>query len=299
MGNLPNFLVVGATRAGTSALYSYLEQHPQIYVPEIKEPGFFMLEGTTLKNPYSTTNFAIYDLDTYQSLFDGVEPHHIAVGEATTGYLSSEGVPQRIQHYSPDAKLFAILRNPIERAYSEWQLLVRAGREKLSFEEACRKEVMTPLTDLPWNPDEIKYIRKGMYYAHLKRFYDTFDASQITVFLHEEWLNDQQETLRTIFNTLGVDETFQGEEQMEHNVGGIPKNALAYKVVFGSDRVKKIGKMIIPTKRRKQIRKAFLNRSKEGLTPEIRRELVEVYRSDVESLEGLIGRDLSHWLHVE
>lgn len=299
MGNMPNFLVIGAARAGTTALYNFLVQHPQVFMSENKEPGFFMLEGTQIENPYSTREYAVNDLETYQSLFADVKPEHVAIGEATTGYLSSQYVPVRVKQRIPDVKLIALLRNPIDRAYSEYELLLRAGRETRSFEDVIEKEPLDPLTDLPWNPDELKYVRKGMYYAHLSRFYNLFDESQIAVFLYEDWRKNQAETLRRIYAALGVDEGFQPDLNIEHNVGGVPKNQFVYNLVFGSKRLKQVAKAVVPTKHLKKVRGAFLDRSKDALTPQTAHRLAEIYRDDVEALQKLINRDLSHWLQVK
>ena len=296
MESMPNFFVIGAARAGTTALYNFLYQHPQVFMPEVKEPGFFMLEGTQRENPYSDLEYAVSNIDTYRSLFAGAQSQHLAVGEATTGYLTTAHVPERIKARVPEARLIVLLRNPIDRAYSEWELLYRAGREQLSFEEAVRQEPETPATNLPWNPDELKYVRKGLYHAHLTRYYELFDPAQIGVFLFDDWRSNQLDTLQRIYQFLGVDDTFAPDTNIEHNVGGVPKNKFVYDLIFGSDSLKQVAKNLLPTKYLKQIRGAFLDRSKDGLTPQMRQQLIDHYRPDVQALEKLIDRDLSHWL---
>jgi hypothetical protein len=298
MKNMPNFFVIGAARAGTTALYNFLVEHSQIFMPEIKEPGFFMLEGTQYANPYSDRNYSISDIEAYQDLFLEARPEHIAVGEATTGYLTSAHVPERIRQHVPDARLIALLRNPVDRAYSEWELLSRAGREPLSFAEAVAREPREPVTNLRWDPDELKYLRKGMYHAHLTRFYEVFDPAQIAVFLYDDWRTHQQETLCKIYGFFGVDDTFAPDMKVKHNLGGVPKNTFVYNLIFRSTRLKKLMKQMVPTRQLKQVRGLFLDFSKEELTPALRSELIEYYRSDVEALQGLLDRDLSHWLKV-
>lgn len=144
---LPNFLVIGAHKAGTTALYNYLKQHPQVYMSPAKEPRFFALEGKNLKflgpkkDPGNRCRFTT--LEAYRELFQGVSSE-VAIGEASTLYLYSQEAPKRIQHYIPDAKLIAILRNPIKRAYSNFVHAMQDDREVLTvlFRHFRRKKTV-------------------------------------------------------------------------------------------------------------------------------------------------------------
>jgi hypothetical protein len=122
---MPNFLIIGAAKSGTTSLHHYLKQHPQVYMSQIKEPSFFAFEGTKPAIPgpwkrWAAHNF-ITDIQAYRSLFQGVSDE-VAIGEASTIYLVHPTAPQRIRHYVPDAKLIAILRDPAERAYSNYRM---------------------------------------------------------------------------------------------------------------------------------------------------------------------------------
>lgn len=141
---LPTFLVIGAAKAGTTSLYHYLGQHPQVFMSPVKEPGFFALEGHPLdfRGPgdewlrQATTT----TLEAYQKLFEGVRDEP-AVGEASVLYLHHHAAPEAIARYVPDVKLVAVLRDPVERAYSAFLYQTRNGREPLAdFEEALRAE---------------------------------------------------------------------------------------------------------------------------------------------------------------
>ena len=141
---LPNFLVIGTGRAGTTSLYHYLAQHPQIFMSPVKEPKFFALEGHSLdfRGPGDERIRAetTTTLSAYRQLFDGVRDE-IAVGEASTLYLSHETAPDAIARYVPDVRLIALLRDPAARAHSAFQHLTRDGWEPLAeFEEALRDE---------------------------------------------------------------------------------------------------------------------------------------------------------------
>ena len=139
---LPNFLIIGSAKGGTSSLHYYLRQHPQIFMPDLKEPRFFALEGGILnfQNPDSAINYnSITTLREYESLFANVT-NELGIGEASPLYLYSEKAARRIKHYVPDAKLMVILRNPVDRAFSCYTHLLREGYETLSFEAALKAE---------------------------------------------------------------------------------------------------------------------------------------------------------------
>ena len=129
---LPNFLILGAQKAGTTSLFDYLGQHPEVYPSPIKETHFFDHGGVrqTYAGPVRIPGPKIKSLEEYEGLFDGVRDEK-AVGEATPTYLYLPGVAERIRHHVPEARLIAILRDPVERAYSGYQHAVRNGRERL------------------------------------------------------------------------------------------------------------------------------------------------------------------------
>ena len=132
---MPNFLVIGAAKAGTTSVYEYLKQHPQIWMSPLKETNFFALEGETLnfRGPGDQdyiNRFSITKIEDYLNLFQGVS-NQVAIGEVSPLYLYSLKAPERIRHYTPDTKIIIILRNPVDRAYSSFLHLIRDGREQI------------------------------------------------------------------------------------------------------------------------------------------------------------------------
>src|SRR3712207_4104321 len=128
---LPNFLVIGAMKSGTTALYYYLEQHPEIYMSPVKEPNFFSQENAA---------DTVTHIGTYEQLFKGASGKK-AIGEASHSYLYEPRAAAEIRRYVPKVKLIAILRNPIDRAYSHFLHMVRSGTEPLDdFAQALREE---------------------------------------------------------------------------------------------------------------------------------------------------------------
>ncbi len=301
---LPNFLVIGAGNAGTTSLYHYLDQHPEVYMSPVKEPKFFALEGDLpdYRGPgdqwvltRSPANRAVIDLDGYEALFRGVRGEK-AVGEASPVYLCDAGTPGRIKRYVPDAKLVAILRDPAERAYSAYMHQVRDGRETLGFAEALDAEEWRIRKN--WGPGW-RYTSEGFYHRNLSRYYELFGHGQIWVCLYEDLKEDPAGLMGSIFRFLGVDDSFVPDTSRRHNPSGVPKSRLLVYMLKRPNPLRAALKPLLPKRLRRLLSEGLQNRNLSKappLDPEVRRRLIETYREDVLKLEDLIGRDLSGWL---
>ncbi len=259
---MPNFLVIGAAKAGTTSLYHYLNQHPQIYMTPIKETNFFALEGLPVDfcgpgDQDYIKRFAITDKQSYQEQFQGITSEH-AMGEASPLYLYSIVAPSRIRHYIPDVKLIAILRHPVDRAYSSFLHLLRDGREFITdFARSLEEEELRTCS----NWEHIWHYRQmGFYYRQLKRYYDLFNRCQIRVYLYDEFNQSPGRILLDIFQFLNVDETFMPDTSIRHNETSITQD------------------------------------KRPPLLPEVRREMIKAYQEDILQLQNLIQIDLSKWL---
>ena len=226
---LPNFLIIGAMKSGTTSLYFCLKQHPQAYMSSLKEPNFFALEGSNLDfdgaegkeriQRWLKRDF-VTDIEEYHALFRGAAGE-TAVGEASPIYLYSPEASRRIRHYVPEAKLIAVLRSPVERAYSAFLYMTREGRKPLkAFPEALQAEESRMRDNREWI---WHYRHVGLYYTQLKRYYDVFDADQIRVYLYEDLRAHLPRVLQSIFGFLEVDESFVPDTSLRHNVSGTPK----------------------------------------------------------------------------
>lgn len=310
---LPNFFVIGAAKSGTTSLYHYLKEHPQIFMSPMKEPEFFSFLGQKIdrKDPRQAPGiFAILDFKDYEALFNGAKDEP-AIGEASPSYLYLPEVPQRIRQYIPDPKFIAILRDPADRAYSHFNM----RRNKLSanvtepftdFEEALRAEDgrIKEGWACGWH-----YRTRGFYYEQLKRYHDLYGAPRIRVFLYEDLRSDPHKVLQEIFRFLGVEDSFKPSLEKVHNKGRyqtIVKNRLWQDLLTTDNPVKSMIKPLLTKEKRKQLKKFFIRKniaagSEEpaGLPPRIRRELVETYREDILKLQDLIERDLSAWLKTD
>jgi hypothetical protein len=303
---MPNFLIIGAQKAGTTSLYHYLAQHPQIYVSPIKEPNFFASEG---EKP-DPSRPSINDIDDYENLFDGVSDER-AIGEASPWYLYSPKARERIKHYIPQAKLIAILRDPAERAYSQFLHFVRDGREPTTdFVRALREEEVRVRENLAAGHDTGRaasgaYVGRGLYHAQLEGYLELFDRSQIKVLLSEELNDDPVGTLQDVFRFLEVDDTFVPSVSTKHQVAGLPKNRLLHAFLTRPNLARRVFRMVklyLPPALRLRIANNLVQLKNQNfveppdLPAEARKQLVEVYREDILKLQVLIDRDLSSWL---
>lgn len=294
---MPTFLVVGAMKSGTTALSQYLDQHPDVFMSPVKEPNFFAFEGEELQfqapcdasgiNRTSVTSFI-----EYQALFSDARPDQ-ARGEASHWYLYSERAPHRIRELVPEAKIIAVLRNPVERAYSEFLHGRRMGHEPLeSFAQALAAEDRRVIQE--WAMGH--YTRRGFYHAQLLRYYNLFDPDQIKVFLYED-LKDASAVLSEIFGFIGVDPSYRPDVSIKPNVGGIPQSVALHRFLATPNPVRAVLKPVLPDRlRRLAVEVKNRNLKKPEMPRGIRESLVELYQRDVLALQELLGRDLSGWL---
>ena len=288
---MPNFFIVGAQKAGTTSLYHYLNQHPQVYMSPRKEPHFFEGMHSEFRRP-GRRSTPVSDLAAYQALFEGASDER-AIGEASASYLYSTRAPDLIKSSVPNARIIAVLRNPADRAYSNFLHCVQVGREPLgSFAEALQAE-QARMRD-KWGPLWY-YKHKGLYYAQVKRYLDTFGQGQVGIWLYEDLRYDAFETLGEVFRFLGVDESFVPDASVEHNPSGIPRIGRLYTGVRAfTARNPVLVERVLPARLRGYV-KSRLFAKPPPFPPEVREELIEGYREDILRLQDLIGRDLSNW----
>ena len=290
---MPNFLIIGAMKAGTTALYYYLAQHPQVYMSPVKEPDFFCSEAQTGRgdNPVS-------DAEAYQDLFRDASTEK-AIGEASHCYLYEPEAVVRIQQCLSDAKFVAILRDPVDRAYSHFLHMVRTGTEPLTdFGQALQEEEVRADPHRSFQD----YIGRGLYFDQLKRYFDAFGREPIKVFLYEDLSNAPVDTLQETFRFLEVDNSFVPDVSLRRNVSGSPRYKALDNLLRRPSPIKDALKMHLPVKLRWRLSEAFDHLKTRNLTqppkvdPGMRQRLVSFYREDILRVQGLINRDLSEWL---
>ena len=292
---MPNFLIIGAAKSGTTALHQYLQQHPQIYMTPSKETNFFAFEGEEMNfqgcGDEALKEFSITDIATYQAQFDRVQDE-LAIGEACPSYLYLPQAATRIKKYIPDARLIVILRNPIERAYANFLHIVRDDREPhQDFALALQEEATRIANNWEWF---WHYKQIGFYGKQLHRYYALFPQEQIKLYLYEDLKAKPLELLQDIFHFLEVDATFIPDMALRPNKSGMPKNQLMHQILTKPNPLKTILKPLFPAKLRQKIQHQNLNKPQLSLAVE--RELRDLYRADILQCQNLLGRDLSNWL---
>ena len=275
---LPNFLVIGAPKAGTTSLHVHLRAHPQVFMPELKEARFFGYdgEGDRMKFPIRTR-------EEYEALFAGVTGE-TAIGEATPHYLVYPQAAQRIRDLLPGARLIASLRDPVERSYSVYQMNLRnkGVNEGVPFVEAMRSD---------------RNLRET-YHDMLLRYFERFPPGQLRVILLEELETDPAATMRGIFGFLGVDPDFRPDLSKIANPGGEPRNRLLHGLL-SDPRLRRVSRTLFPEPLVERLRGLrSRNLQKQPLAPEDRRAAIGFFRDDILRTQDLIGRDLSAWLRA-
>ena len=297
----PDFLIIGAGKSGTTSLDNYLKQHPGIFMSALKEPNFFAMENMDeaekQKNPYYRR--CITDIKLYQQLFEDAQAGQIK-GETSPMYLYNETAPARIKKYVPSAKLIAILRHPVERLYSRYMHLAREERlPTKEFSDALNRNTIW------WERGDL--VKEGFFGKNLKRYFDIFPKEQIRVYLHEDLKKKPQELANDIFDFLGVPAQVEIDSSVEYNKSGFKKSKLYDNLVGHNSVIKRSAKKILPNiyeKAKQNVQLQQLvnsiqnkNLASPKLDPVLRKKmLTEIYAKDIEDLQGLIDRDLSHWL---
>ena len=300
---LPNFLIFGVQKAGTTSIYSYLEQHPQVYVSPRKETNFLGYKNALRPDLLTEEEKAqvtrggrkrILTLEQYEALFDQAGDV-IAIGEASPNYLfgHEQAVPT-IQKLIPNAKLIAILRNPVERAYSDYLMSVRqvVGNRKPLAEQ------------LETNRTTSHTLLKGFYYEGIKHFLDTFSPEQVKIFLFDDLRRDSDQLMSEFYEFIGVDSSFKVSTQKKRQTAEVPKNLAVNKLLRTKNPLRegaaKVLRAVMSEERRQKLRSQLISANSQGkeslpLSNETRKELEDYYREDILKLQDLLGRDLSGW----
>jgi hypothetical protein len=299
--NPPNFLIIGAMKAGTTSFYNYLNQHPEVFMSEKKEPHFFAYSGKlpNCNGPLDMEilrKMVVCEKEKYYQLFSNSSKRHKAIGEASTMYLYYSNAASNIYNELSDVKILVFLRNPVERAFSSYVHLVRDGREKLSFEEALKEEENR--IENNWVP-LWHYKNAGLYYGQLKKFYDLFDHNKIKIILFEEFRDNPKEVYKDVCRFLEIKESFEPNFKIRYNVSGLPRNQTFHNFLKKRNFVKSFVKKILPEKLQKVLKYHAHDinlASKPNLDKSVYDKLKKQYVTDISNLEKLIDRNLTQWV---
>jgi Sulfotransferase domain len=282
---LPDFFVIGTLKSGTTALSYLLRQHDGIFLnPVVKETHFFA--------PDVRLGFRIKDRTEYEDLFRSGSADQ-KIGEVCPSYLYSKVAAGLIRREAPDAKLIAVLRDPAERAFSDFMMHVRDGRRRLEdLRPQIEREMQGTLL-----PGDRPVLAQGLYASQLSRFWALFPRSNIKVILYSDLKNGALNALNDLFDFIGVERLGQLKVDQIYNVSGMPRSEAFQYVINRVRRKRRLFKGMMPEGLCKgAMRIANKNLRKVPMSSELRSLLVSYYRADILTLQSEIDRDLSAWL---
>lgn len=296
MDKWPNVYVVGAGKAGTTALYYYFEKHPEVFVPSVKELNFMALDGQPTfpdRGSVRVNERSIWKEEDYLSLFADWDDEKIAC-DCSPSYLYYPKAAEEIARRRPDAKIVILLRQPVLRAYSSYLHCKKSGSEDSeSFEKALENEERYR-KDGYWFHSH--YLSASDYLPQLKRYFDLFPADQIHVIEYQEFDRDQSRTLNALYRFLGIAPNAD-EKRLEANRSGEVKSTLLANLVFRSTRLRQLLRPLVPRSYRRVIMNAFqrLTLSKQSISGSTFKRLNKQFSSDFEEISTLTGIDTSSW----
>jgi hypothetical protein len=257
---LPDFIVIGATRSGTTSLYENLTRHPSVVPCATKEPSFFNLHFERGVGWYRSQ----FPLSLHKRYFEDVLRMRFATGEASANYFYYPSVPEKISRILPQVKLILLLRNPVNRAYSDYQLSVRSHKETRSFKEAVENEINDSVVltqDNELSVLRLRYLLKGTYADHLERWLRFFTNQDLLILESEDFFLNQSGAFKRVVEHLGL-------PLWE------PRDFVAYSA---------------PGKRRSDSAGGKVLRE---FDPDFRKVLVEYFRPYNQKLYQMLGKDL-------
>ncbi len=302
---LPDFVIIGAGKSGTTSLNEYLKEHPKIFMATRKEPNFFAFEtlDPSIYDEEKSREYyfnSVLKIEDYYKLFEGAKEDQL-LGEVSNTYISHAQAWERIKHYVPNAKLIAILRHPAERLYSRYFHLVRENEipEGGAMEEVFNRDSVW------WRRPDL--VNEGFYYDKLKPYFENFPKEHIKIFLYEEFIGDTDRVLRDTFEFLGIDPNVKVATDIIYNKSGEVKNKSVDALVGQNSGPILFLKKFLPGLHRYLKESVWANRvlnnlrnknlDKPGMDPDFRKRITqEIYQEDIEQLEKLLERDMSAWL---
>jgi hypothetical protein len=290
---LPNFIVIGAAKGGTTALYWYLAEHPQVFMSPRKETNFFAYGlddgGRLLYGDLELHRFPVRSLSQYERLFADAGDA-LAIGEASPIYLECPQAAARIRGRLPAARILCSLRDPVDRAYSDYQMYLRRRGRRLD----PQRDLTATAT---WARPDSHWMRISKYHEALSRYFDAFPRDQIHVFLFDDLKRDPRGFIRQMYESLDIDPAFVPNLETPHNIGGVPASMTLDRLLT-SKAIRAAVRPWIPQRMLDGIRRLRTRNLRRAppLPAQLRSELVGHFRDDIAKTSELIGRSLEHWL---
>ncbi len=297
MAGVPDFLVIGAARSGTTALTSFLGEHPDVFVATPKEPHFLAFPDggprfTGLGDDDLVNRTAVRDEQSWRALFRGRTERRLGEGSVTTLAYPDASVPAVERFCAPGCRLVVMLRDPVDRAFSSWLYLRSRGHDAGSFEECLAAE--DERTEAGWS-HMWQLTRLSRYAEQLAPFAARF-PDRLLVVVQEEFTADPTGQLRRVLEFLDVDPDVEIDPSRRVNASGLPRSRAvtsALNTLRRSPALRRLVTAAVPQRQRERVRSANLDRA--TVDPATRARLAATLAGDVRDLEELLGRRLSLW----
>ncbi len=298
----PNFFIVGAQRTGTSSLSYYLSQHPEIFMPQIKEPQFFCDDFRKEADKYNKKNkyFLFNSLNDYLKIFKKANKVK-CIGEASTLYLYSKIAAKNIYKFNPHAKIIIILREPIDFLISLHRHLVNTGHENIvdlrkALETEQGRKQGKNLPPRVICPSFVFYSNILRFSNQLKRYFEIFPRQNIKVIFSEDLKNNTKEVYREILKFLGVEDiNFQPDFSWQ-NRGGIVKSKSINKFIIIAKKSRRFVYRYLPYKSILKMYKKFrdlnIDNSINNIDKDLKRDLKVKQKEEVKKMSQILGENL-------
>tara|TARA_Y100000588_G_scaffold7434_1_gene8700 strand:- start:9638 stop:10540 length:903 start_codon:yes stop_codon:yes gene_type:complete len=294
---LPNFIISGFPKCGTTSLHYYLSEHPEIYMPDQKELHFFTNKIFSDENKGAGDSILakthIKNLKNYQKCFEKGKNYRI-IGETSPSYINYPKLFPKISKTLSNPKIIVLIRDPIKRAYSNYLHLLREQRETLSFEEALKQEEIRKALKYA---DFWYYKFNSTYYKKISKAIEVF--SNVLIITQEELSQEPRQTIKKTYEFLGADPEFKPKSLTKtYNPGGVYKKNIVTSLIFKPSLAKNILKRAVPVRPwMKDILNGILARHKSSsqkINNKTQKYLINYFRKEVEEIKKL-GVDTSKW----
>ena len=306
-----NFFLIGAPKAGTTHVHARLSRHPRVYLSPLKEPNHYAtdidptrfsptfrsnvpvdLKGYLAERPLQPRQIGfVHDAVQYRCLFEDAAAEHTVVGECSTSYLWSTEAAGRVAAAHPEARILAVLRNPVERLHSHWLMARKYGFTTAGLLDAVQQDQNHP--DPSWGRSEL-FVEAGLYAEGLRRWMGHFPANQVNVLLNED-LN-RPETWTDLAEWLGLEDAIPSVEVKDGNPSGLARWEGVNAWLTSTGLKAQLGRWM-PRSIKNSVRDSWYTREGlQGLSEDDRAALLPHFEADILETGALIGRDLGHWL---
>lgn len=315
MNKIPNFIVAGAAKCGTTSLYHYLLQHPDVFMSPVKETNYFARDikpeefsreykgyelsknfniEAYVNGPMTSRQWGTYvrKREHYLKLFSKAGKA-IALGEVSNSYMYSSEAAENIRQDFPLMKIVMILRQPAERAYSHYLANLRDGRTILSFKDEINHDDRK--AEHGWGISHL-YYELGCYDDQVKRFQTLFPASQIRIYLFDDLKKNPADVVSDLFRFIGVNPDIVINFREKHNEARIPKNPGLIKWLTQTGLKRKLFR-VLPDAMKRSVKDSFFRDGKvPAMSPEDKAWMTDRYKTNIIALQDTLGRNLEHWL---